>query len=126
MSHAVLVGFLVLYQFPRTIVLEATEFRNTFFILAFLYQLWNIQQARSVIDCKVKAFHHTALNQCVHEEVIPASFLCQQITFKLATAFAFQLQQDTFFLVLRSINEHVPDIVMFGVLVMSEIFVKQL
>ena len=66
-----------------------TEQGNTFLTVAFGGQIWNIQYARPVVNGKVKAFHHTALNQSVHKEVVPASLLCQQIAFKLATAFSF-------------------------------------
>ncbi|CCL41063.1 hypothetical protein BN177_230018 [Clostridioides difficile E24] len=52
--------------------------------------------------------------------------MCQQIAFKLATAFAFQFQQDTFFFVLRYIHKHISDMVMLGVFVMSVIFVKHI
>ena len=55
-----------------------------------------------VIDGKVKAFHHTTVHQSVHTEIIPAPFLCQQLTYKPATAFSFQFQKDTFFFIGRS------------------------
>ena len=100
MSHARLVLLVVLHQLARSIGLERAEQGNTFLTVAFGSQIWNIQYARPVVNGKVKAFHHTALNECVHEEVIPATPLCQQIAFKLATAFSFQLQKRAFFLVL--------------------------
>ena len=42
--------FSALYQFPRTIRLEAAEYRNTFLIPAFPRQLWNIQHTNHIID----------------------------------------------------------------------------
>ena len=99
-SHACLVLLVVLHQLTRSIGLERTEQGNTFLTVAFGGQIWNIQYARPVVNRKVKAFHHTALNECVHEEVIPATLLCQQIAFKLATAFSFQFQKRAFFLIL--------------------------
>ena len=74
-----------------------------------------------VIDGKVKAFHHTAVHQSVHKEVVPAPFLCQQITFKLATAFSFQFQQKNFFFIGRSVYENITDLVVFRVAVMPEV-----
>ena len=40
--------------------------------------------ARMVVDSKVNTLHHAPVYECVHEEVIPASLLCQQVTFKLS------------------------------------------
>ena len=126
MSHACLISFPVLYQLARSVGLKGTEYRNTFFICAFHGQLWNIKYSRSVIDSKVKTFHHTALNQSVHEEVIPASLLCQQIAFKLTTAFSFEFQQDTFFFISRCIDEHISDMVMLRIFVMPVIFMEHI
>ena len=111
----------MLDQFAGSIGLKGTEHRYTFLIPAFFGQFWNIQHSCMVIDGKVKAFHHTAVHQSVHKEVIPASFLCQQITFKLATAFSFQFQQDTFFFIGRSIYENISDVVVFCITVMPEV-----
>ena len=77
MSHASLVLLVVLHQLARSIGLERTEQGNTLLTVAFGGQIWNVQYARPVVNGEVKAFHHTALNQSVHEEVVPASLLCQ-------------------------------------------------
>ena len=47
----------------RTTDTTSTQ-RNTFLTVAFGGQIWNIQYARPVVNRKVKAFHHTALNEC--------------------------------------------------------------
>lgn len=84
------------YQFAAAVAFEAAEDRDTFLIPALLCQMGNVQDSRFVIDGKVKPLHHAVLHENIHEKLIPAPFLCQQITFKLATAFSFQFQQDTF------------------------------
>ena len=126
MSHASLVLLVVLHQLTGSIGLERTEQGNTFLTVAFGGQIWNIQYARPVVNRKVKAFHHTALNQSVHEEIIPASLLCQQIALKLATAFSFQFQKRAFFLVLRGVDEHITQIVMLCVFVVSVVLMEHI
>ena len=88
------------------------EYGNTFFTVAFLCQLWNIQDSCHIVDGKVKTFHHTSLQQSVHEKVIPAPVLRQKIAFHLAAAFSFQFQQCAFFLVGRSQYEHITQDIM--------------
>ena len=98
-SHSVSVLFIASHQLTAAVALEAAEYGNTFFMVAFLCQLWNIQDSCHIVDGKVKTFHHTSLHQSVHEKFIPAPMLCQQVAFHLPTSFAFQLQQCAFFLI---------------------------
>ena len=42
------------------------------------------KNARMVVDSKVDTLHHATVYECVHKKVIPASLLCQQVTFKLS------------------------------------------
>lgn len=83
--------FLTPYQFAAAVD------RDTFLIPALLCQMGNVQDSRFVIDGEVKPLHHTVLHENIHEKLIPAPFLRQQIAFKLAAATPFQFQQHPFF-----------------------------
>ena len=79
----------------RCVAFEAAEDRDTFLIPAL--RVGNVQDSRFVIDGEVKPLHHAVLHENIHEKLIPAPFLCQQIAFKLAAATPFQFQQHPLF-----------------------------
>ena len=74
----------VLDKLARLVKLITSGLSDIFSFPAFFRKLWNIQNAGMVVDSKVDTLHHATVYECVHEEVIPASLLCQQVTFKLS------------------------------------------
>ena len=80
------------YKCTGLIFPEFVEHCDTFPVIAFTHQHWDIQHTGAIIDRKVKAFAYTFLIGTAAEKLYPVPALCAKEGFKLAAAFAFQFK----------------------------------
>jgi hypothetical protein len=53
--------FMASYQLAAVVAFETTEYRNTFFMVTFFSQLWNIQHTDHIVNGKVKPLYYAAV-----------------------------------------------------------------